>query len=79
MRMNRLSKWSVQVAQRVTVTVDQGGIAGQAFGEEVACRLELDINTSPDFSEVLPRQQLGPLLHELTELGREVAQKGDVK
>ncbi len=41
LRINRLSKWSVQLAQRVTVTVEQGGISGRAFGDEVACRLAL--------------------------------------
>jgi hypothetical protein len=79
LRINRLSKWSVQVAQRVTVTIDSGGIEGRAFAEEVACRLEVDINTAPDFSGVLPSEQLVPLLQEMTELGREIAQKGDVR
>lgn len=77
LRVNRLMKWSVQVAQQVIVTLGEGGVATRTVGEEPACRLDLDINTAPDFG-VLPAEQLGAILEELMELGREIAQKGDL-
>jgi hypothetical protein len=46
--------------------------------KDFACRLELDINTVPDFQGELPRESFGQLLGELTELGQEIAQKGDI-
>jgi len=78
-RMNRLTKWSVQIAQRVIVTLETGGIATRTLGEQTACRLELDINTAPDIETPLPAEQLGALLRELSDLGREIAQRGDVQ
>ena len=79
LRMNRLTKWSVQVAQRVTIMLGQGGVVARTLGEEAVCRLELDINTSQDFGPVLPAEHLGALLREMIDLGREIAQKGDVR
>ncbi len=79
LRMNRLMKWSVQVAQRMTVIVGSGGVEARTLGEEVACRLELDINTAPDFRQPIPPEQLGAILKELINLGYEIAEKGDVE
>ncbi len=78
LRINRLMRWSVQVAQRMTLTLGAGGPEARTLGEEAACRLEFDINTTPDFG-VLPADHLGAVLQEMTELGREIAQKGDVR
>jgi hypothetical protein len=79
LRLNRLTKWSVQVIRRMTMTIgSEGGAATRTLGEDAACRLELDMNTVPDFSGVLPAEHLESLLLELTDLGREIAQKGDV-
>jgi len=79
LRLNRLTKWSVQVIRRMTMTIGaEGTTATRALGEDAACRLELDINTAPDFTGVLPVEQLGALLQELTDLGREIAQRGDI-
>lgn len=79
LRMNRLSKWSVQVAQLVTVTLGPDGVtATRALNQEAGCRLELDINTAPDPPSALATKDLGAILNELTDLGREIAQKGDI-
>lgn len=78
LRINRLTKWSVQLAQRVVMTLGADGVATRIMGEEAACRLELDINTAPGFDRVLPAEHLGALFQELIDLGREIAQKGDV-
>jgi hypothetical protein len=45
----------------------------------VACRLELDINTAPDFGGVLPADRLEALLKEMVAFGREIAEKGDLR
>lgn len=79
LRMNRLTKWSAQVAHRMTVLFGPSGVEARTLGEEAACRLQLDINTAPDFGRPLPPGELGVLLQEMFDLGREIAQKGDVR
>ncbi len=79
LRINRLMRWSVQVAQRMALTLGGGGAVTRNLGEETACRLELDINTAPDFPGLLPAEHLTVILHEMMEFGREIAQKGDVR
>ncbi len=76
--INRLSKWSVQAAQRMTMTLGPDGVAARTFGQEITCRLELDVNTAQDFGSVLPAERLPVLLQEMTELASEIAQKGDI-
>jgi hypothetical protein len=78
LRINRLSKWSVQIARRVTMTLGGDAVATRTLGEEVGCRLELDINTGQDFASALPAERLGALLQELSDLGSEIAQRGDI-
>jgi hypothetical protein len=78
LRINRLSKWSVQVAQRITVTLGADGVAARNLGQDIGCRLELDVNTGQDFASKLPAERLGALLQELPDLGSEIAQKGDI-
>lgn len=80
LRINRLMRWSVQVAQRMTLVLGGGaGTITRALGEEAACRLELDINTTPDFPGVFMREHRGAVVQEMMDLGREIAQKGDVR
>jgi hypothetical protein len=79
LRLNRLTKWSVQVVRRMTMTIGTERGASRVLGEDVALRLELDINTVPDFPGALPAEHLGSLLQELTDLGREIAQRGDIQ
>jgi hypothetical protein len=77
LRMNRLSRWSVQVAQQVTLTLGSTDVVTRAFNLQASCRLELDINTAPDFG-ILPATALGNLLLETIDLGREIASDGDI-
>jgi hypothetical protein len=63
----------------MTMTLGPEGGATRAIGQDAACRLELDINTAADFTGVLPAPRLEVLLHELTDLGREIAQRGDIQ
>src|SRR2546425_2874960 len=76
LRINRLMKWSVQVAQRMSVVVGPGGVETRTMGEEAACRLELDINTAPGFAGPLPVQLLEGLLNEMVGLGFAIAKDG---
>jgi hypothetical protein len=79
LRINRLTKWSVLLFQRFGVNLGKAEIQTVGYeSQESACRVEMDINTSPDFSGELPREKLPTLLKELTDLGRELAIKGDV-
>lgn len=79
LKINRLSKWSVFSWRSATVTFTPGSLEQAAMGPEVfGCRLELDINTAPDFSEMLSRETLPRLLQELVNVGLEIARDGDV-
>jgi hypothetical protein len=81
LRINRLSKWSVLRFRklRIGVPVDCVSLQDvQLDKEEFGCRLELDINTKPDFKGDIPAEQLGPLFDELMRLGREISLNGDV-
>lgn len=77
--INRLSKW-------VVVTLVEGSIFALSKPElytnkppQFSVRLELDINTTPDFSMELSPEQLNQVFQELVEFGKEIATKGDVK
>lgn len=67
--INRLSKWAV---------LSWAGTSDLGH-EQFACRLELDINTALDFQKELTRNSYGQLFGELTELGQEIADKGDIQ
>jgi len=77
LNINRLSKWSVARLRSMRLQ--------QATGEEplsapelFACRVELDVNSVPEFPVELSSSQLESLIHELIELGIEIALKGDL-
>ena len=73
--LNRLSKWSVQKAQGVTVLGD-GTVERQPI--EFSCRTELDINSAPEHTDELPKACLQDLFIECVELADELAVRGDV-
>ncbi len=72
--INRLSTWST--VARVTMTLTPL-LSSRTSISDVACSLELDISTAPDVRS-LPREQLSELFDELSELGREIAEQGDI-
>lgn len=77
--INRLSKWSVIGIGRLAIAVgSQGSRASSSGALHFACRLELDINTSADFPDELSKDKLSPILQELTDLGREISEGGDI-
>lgn len=77
--INRLSKWSVMQGGSVDLIAGGGvGIqvsSGQAF---YGCRLELDVNTVGPRNHPIPKGKTVDLFKELTSLGKEIAEKGDI-
>jgi hypothetical protein len=79
LRINRLTKWSVAFFGRFNVDLGKTEITSKGYlFQECACRLELDINTVPEFTEELSKDHVGALFHELVALAKEIADKGDV-
>jgi hypothetical protein len=77
--INRLAKWSVLRLQRNLFMLSPGSpVQSHTQSEAFACRLELDINTAPEFEGELPQAELPSLIQELVEMGREIAEQGDI-
>ena len=77
-RINRLSKWSVESWNLVTFAMDDSGIGVSPGFENINCRLELDISTMPRTNYILPKEKLPLIFEELIELGKEISEKGDI-
>jgi len=83
LRINRISRWSVIRVQRVTTSFAlMGGEPGPQTFQELDplffCKLDFDVNTSPHFSEGLPRDRLPELMTELLCLAKEICTNGDI-
>ncbi len=78
LKINRLMNWSL-LRWKIDLNVSQGGNSPRqlAPASGVACRVELDVNTVPDFEGELPQDPLIPLCQELMQLGQEIAAAGD--
>jgi len=76
LKVNRLSKWSV--GSMKLVAIESTMLEDVAFHEQVFCSLELDINTAQEFKGELPQDRLSKIYTELTSLGKEIAEKGDI-
>lgn len=72
--INRLSRWYALLRKLVVKGPD--GMAATA--EFLACRLELDINTGPEFAAELPKEKFEDIFQELVSFAAEIAEKGDV-
>ena len=78
-QINRLSTWSlveisridIDISSRKTITV--GDVADGKL-----CRLELDINTAPEYQGPISSEEAVMLTEELFDLAAEIATKGDV-
>jgi len=81
--VNRLSKWSaIKLSTGIfTGPPDNPNQITEYFNNSTrfAVRLELDINTAPNSSEELSALELSDVFHQLVELGKEIADKGDIK
>lgn len=81
LKMNRLNKWSVVRAGilRVSVTGGRTNLSqSDLHDERHGMRLELDISTSEERREELPKSKLVAISNELIGEGLEIAQKGDI-
>ena len=79
LRINRLSTWTVGVWTSAAISLAPSGLPPKPVDQRYACRLQLDINTSPVFPGELPQDRVPALFEELIELGTEIAANGDVK
>jgi hypothetical protein len=71
--VNRLSKWSVGSYQRIGI-VDGHPVAGTA--RQTHLRLEMDINTSPEYIGVIPNEQIDAVISDLLAGAAEVCERG---
>lgn len=79
LRINRLTKWSVMRSGMIQVIVGAQGASSIGSGpQRLAVRLELDINTSADYSSELPGDKLHDIFVELINAGKEIAELGDI-
>ena len=75
--INRLSRWSVAKLRSIHLQLPQRATTLPA-PELFACRLELDINTVPEFSGEFSANDSELVADELIVVGIEIATKGDV-
>lgn len=76
LRINRLSKWGA-LKFEFGVPVEGGDFPLPGL-ERFSTRVELDINTTSDFSGILNRDESHSVLDELVGLAREIIEKGDI-
>ncbi len=77
--INRLTKWSVSQLRAGLMDLSPGHGQFMETAEPLfACRLELDINTAPEFKSSLKKSRFSKLFDELVELGMEIARNGDI-
>lgn len=77
-RINRVSKWSVQLVSTVGVTIDhvESKATTNMQGWHI-CRLELDINT-PTLSDAVSGDGAYAIFQELASHGQNIAKDGDI-
>lgn len=80
LRINRLTKWSVALFQVLGLSLQGETPPRTNFtgSKQSMCRLELDINTAPDFEGPLPQEALVPVFEELVASGGEIVANGDI-
>jgi hypothetical protein len=71
--INRVTSWS-----KLNVALSMPPRAPFSWPENCYSAVELDMNTAPERSEVLPRELLPQLFEELVSLGVEIAERGDI-
>jgi hypothetical protein len=74
--INRLSKWSVTMFR--LFVIGPGGPLPQDLKTTIALRAEIDINTAQEYQGELPKNQLGQIMDELIEHGRDMIMNGVV-
>jgi hypothetical protein len=59
--------------------IEQGGKTTEIRESAAAIRVEVDVNTAPEVSDLPKGKELAPLYRELFGLARELVNRGDVK
>ncbi len=78
--INRLSKWSVAKFQQFKIELSgEEKVHPTILQESYFCRLELDINNSPEGVDQLPNDKLVPIFDELSSVANEISLNGDIK
>jgi hypothetical protein len=76
--INRLSKWMSIVAGQLVIAIPTVAPI-RLFGDApYATRVELDISTPADFTDVIPQEAREPLLIEMRSFAEEILEKGDI-
>ncbi len=78
LRINRLSKWSVLASFLNVFQVSSKQIASASSLTNLACRLEMDINTAPETRLHEHRERLADVFVELVDYSKELHDKGDI-
>ena len=80
--INRLSTWSsiqiVGTLMNITVGGTHTPKVTHLSDAKHLCRLELDVNTSPEFKNKLEKDYVSNIFNELVDAANEIAVKGDV-
>jgi hypothetical protein len=77
--INRLTRWSVQKYRLVGIAIESESKTIYEGQENFTCRLELDINTIPNSATNFDVDKYKNIFKELTNLGIEISEKGDIK
>ncbi len=80
-KINRLSVWSVTnlVVAEGKISISPPSARQFPVTECPVCRLVLDINTMHDFKGEISQEQIPMLFTELVTLGKEIAERGDIR
>lgn len=84
LQINRLATWSIVRITEVRVQISVGARRAPQITQSSdaddsnVCRLELDINTAPEFDRTIDKNIRPKLFEELINLGNEITTKGDI-
>ena len=80
LEINRVATWSLATISGMRVDFVSGQPAPSIIQlpDSGICRLELDINTAPEFQRVLEKSVRSNLFAELVDFGNEIAREGDI-
>jgi|GEM_PF-1843818 len=74
LKVNRLSKWGVALIRQFVVA-GTAAPTTQVVAPDIHClRLELDINTNPDFEGLLPRRRVTAIIDDLFDGAKEICE-----
>ena len=78
LRINKINKWSVAQSSSIAIALGSGGpidVSMSSLG--ISCRLELDINTPAENSELFEPSVVPRLFGELIDFAVDIAKRGD--